>query len=269
MPDNDTPFPRHPDNLFPSLIPDARIDFSGLLILRPKLITNGVRECLVGILKAPAAPHKLNITVKNSVGAIVDNRKIVPPLVIEGAGLGVTKFVSTNGPFERKENDHFGDLRWAIDLKGFHPRSAPEIDGPKVGWDILLRDGLLFVPDEGLTSPADVKAKLTPPGEPEKDINRIAQIVSANIYLNSGNLYLSWYNQGPEKLSLPKRGGSTVAYHIEIEHEPTDSTVHDDLEEHYKGISTTEAHFRLELTKLHADTGVNTPCMPTIFDGEI
>lgn len=288
------PFKNYPSTSFPPDFVDVQIRFTGLLNLRPGAVIGpgGETECIAATIIDLNHELKIYVTDSNEepipIPAAVGSQEIKPLLTIYAAEAstgnsvapkGVTKFLSTDKsvPFPGLEGDSRLDFRWAVDLKSFHPTATPVTDPPAVKSEITLKEGVLFTTRR--TDNRKMVVKLARPGAspPFPDINRVATIIGANIYLDVATaLVLQWTDNGVRRWQLPKGGINGGPYHVVIDNGPKDQTVHDDLEDHYRAITltppTTE-HFRLYFYPgtgpgFDLFAGVDAPCMATGFDGE-
>lgn len=261
------PFTNTGSFTFPPNLADVQILFSGLLLLYPT-----GSDCSVGALNA--AGHKLSfaITERGTGQPVPLPAPIKPPLTIRvSTSRGVTKFVSSSvRPFPGSERDDKRDLRWAVDLKGLHVSATPSTALVPAA---TLKDGVIFT--AAITDPLKLAVKVQNPSVPDlKDWNRIGAEIGANIYLQgSDKLLLDWTDsQGiVRNLTLPQATTSGGGYLISIDNGPIDSSVHDDFDLYYDGVSgvTGPQRFHLLFFNVHPTrANVDAPCMSGVLDGD-
>ncbi len=273
------PFNNFDNANFPQGIPDVQILFTGLLLLRPEPASGEVTECWAGIIQDPN--HELNIEVTDSNDEPIPipsglGPRITAPLdmfVVDSSGTpiavrGVQKYRATNAPFPGDDSNHRMDFRWTVDLKAFHSGATHSNDPAKVKFDIKLKEGLLYTSRR--TDTRRLLIRLRRPNGTERDWNRLAAVVAANIYLEAGHFLALDWNNGTRRWLLNKGGIDGGPYRVLIENEPINDVVHDDLDNHYNALMPIASanRFKLRFFGGSLRASVDAPCMPTVLDGE-
>ncbi|HVQ35886.1 MAG TPA: hypothetical protein VMS31_00030 [Pyrinomonadaceae bacterium] len=269
----------------PQRNPDVQMFFHGLLMLCPNADGS---MCEIGVHRL-SVEHRLSISVREKSSEAPD-----PPLLrlsgtLDSTGLtieviptsdGVSQFVPTSDLFDRfSENNDPKDFRWAIDLDQLDPASGPiKLIQSAIQPSIKVMDGLFHT--ARLTNPETIEVELTEVGHQPINLNSVAQLVGANIYLEEGQrVKLTWFGEGRTRtLELPRSNGTkTFVIYIDnsqslmladrnaTEPEPT----HSEFVEYYKAVQSPTRTFDLDFDEVGDDVS-NTdaaPCMVVVVGG--
>lgn len=262
--------------------PDVQIFFHGLLMLCPD---ESGSQCRVGVHRL-SVEHKLSVEVRVKgneppdppllrLGEILDRKGL--SITIPDSTKGVRKFVTTEGEIDRlDETNDKRDFRWSVDLQKLDP-AQPKIELKESGISpsIVINDGLFYTARR--TDPAQINVRLIDPPNPATQLNRVARIIGANIYLEDGEqVVLEWFGDGKEQqLILPKTNGNRTAL-IYIDNSPSlmpsGKPEHSEFVEYFKVVgNATNATKRFDLDfDVVGIAGHGTdraPCMSVVVDG--
>jgi hypothetical protein len=268
---------------FPERAPDVQMFFHGLLMLVPD---SSGSQCQVGVHRL-SVQHKLSVEVRVRgaeppdppllrLGGTLDSQglsiAVDPP-----TGNGVSKFVLAEGDLDRfDESNDEKDFRWSVDLQKLDPLQPPIlIDQSGISPSIIIKDGLFYTARR--TDPAIVNVKLTDPPNPETQLNRVARIIGANIYLDDGErVILKWFGDGSiQTLALPKaKEGNTSLIYFDNSPSlmPSDKPDHSEFVEYFKVVTnatnaTERFDLDFDLVGLAAHGTDRAPCMSVVVGG--